>query len=451
MNAAEIRTHAVFLGPYRNLTTLTASILALHPRCQVLNHAGSRILARDDLDFFRDPSTATMERFVAFALEESRGGRRGDHGGSITLSHAFERGPIAEAYADRYGDVAVKERVDSLVWKDSLRVSKHLRESGCDVRRLLDALPGLRFLLPVRNPLDCTASNCRTGHAAHLEFVGDPKDPGQVLTAVLGELAWFRSWERERPDRFRSFFANAPGAEVVAALSRFLDLEPDDRWTRDAVRCFDVRPGGEPGDALRRAYDRECRERFASDPGVPGRPAIDRGRRAVSEEDPVYQFDEAMADDSGFEPGELGHVVAGNAGRLLDPRRTPVTVRELRLATGTFVVRIEGFEDRGAAVGGSAGERGPLPVRAGLDARAGGGRPRDAGGRRPARPAAVDPGRPGGPGAHRGARAPRRGSGAGVARRAVALLREGRRPPGSGVPPRVAAPPGGRFPLLRDA
>lgn len=55
-----------------------------------------------------------------------------------------------------------------------------------------------------------------------------------------------------------------------------------------------------------------------------------------------------MAPDSAFEPGELRHLVAGNAGRLLDARRTPITIVEISLAAGVFVVRIDDFEDRGA-------------------------------------------------------------------------------------------------------
>jgi len=62
----------------------------------------------------------------------------------------------------------------------------------------------------------------------------------------------------------------------------------------------------------------------------------------------IYQSDPDAAPDSGFEPGELRHLVPGNAGRLLDPRRTPVTVTEIRPASGTFCVRIEAFEDAGA-------------------------------------------------------------------------------------------------------
>jgi hypothetical protein len=62
----------------------------------------------------------------------------------------------------------------------------------------------------------------------------------------------------------------------------------------------------------------------------------------------IYQSAADPAPDSEFEPGELHHLVEGNAGRLLDPRRTPVTIVGIRLEVGTFVVRLEAFEDAGA-------------------------------------------------------------------------------------------------------
>ena len=62
----------------------------------------------------------------------------------------------------------------------------------------------------------------------------------------------------------------------------------------------------------------------------------------------VYESSPEMEDDSGFVAGELFHLVAGNRARLLDARRTPVTVLEVDEATGSFSVLIEAFEDRGA-------------------------------------------------------------------------------------------------------
>ena len=62
----------------------------------------------------------------------------------------------------------------------------------------------------------------------------------------------------------------------------------------------------------------------------------------------IYRSDPGAAPDSDFEPGALAHLVPGNRGRLLDARRTPVTIRALEDAIGLFELEIEAFEDAGA-------------------------------------------------------------------------------------------------------
>lgn len=62
----------------------------------------------------------------------------------------------------------------------------------------------------------------------------------------------------------------------------------------------------------------------------------------------IHPFDPAMAPDTEFVPGALAYLVPGNAGRMLDRRRTPVRVGELNLETGTWACEVTGFEDRGA-------------------------------------------------------------------------------------------------------
>ncbi len=62
----------------------------------------------------------------------------------------------------------------------------------------------------------------------------------------------------------------------------------------------------------------------------------------------VYLSNPKAPPDSQFEPGELCHLVIGNAGRLLDPRRTPVAVVDVKPESGTFAIRIDDFEDKGA-------------------------------------------------------------------------------------------------------
>ncbi len=67
----------------------------------------------------------------------------------------------------------------------------------------------------------------------------------------------------------------------------------------------------------------------------------------MSPED-VYEDNPEAGSDDGFEPGTIAHLVAGNRGRMLDPRRTPVAVGAVDDATATFEVVVEAFEDRGA-------------------------------------------------------------------------------------------------------
>jgi hypothetical protein len=62
----------------------------------------------------------------------------------------------------------------------------------------------------------------------------------------------------------------------------------------------------------------------------------------------VYQFAADSIPDREFVPGDLRHLVAGNAGRLLDARRTPVAVTRVDPELGVFEVEIRAFEDAGA-------------------------------------------------------------------------------------------------------
>ena len=64
--------------------------------------------------------------------------------------------------------------------------------------------------------------------------------------------------------------------------------------------------------------------------------------------EPIHESAPDQAPDSNFVPGELHHLVPGNAGRMLDTRRTPVAIRAVDVDLGTFEVEVLAFEDRGA-------------------------------------------------------------------------------------------------------
>ncbi len=60
-----------------------------------------------------------------------------------------------------------------------------------------------------------------------------------------------------------------------------------------------------------------------------------------------YQYNPDRLSDSHFEKGSLERLVIGNECRLLDYRRTPLRVRELREAAGLVILEILDLEDKG--------------------------------------------------------------------------------------------------------
>ena len=62
---------------------------------------------------------------------------------------------------------------------------------------------------------------------------------------------------------------------------------------------------------------------------------------------PVYESDPAAEPDTYFQFGELALAVAGNRGRLLDARRTPLSLIAVDPVRCEIEVRIDAFEDRG--------------------------------------------------------------------------------------------------------
>lgn len=237
----QLESMCILLGPYRNLTTLTCSVLSLHPQCVVLNHAGIRALRNPRLNFLADPSPDKFREFVRYAGFSSRGGMRGMYGGDIRLSHAFDREAMREAQAQLQGSARGAARC--LVWKDSHLVTNFLRSAGVDVRALLQRNEKIRFLLPIRNPIDCAISNLRTGHVAffgpaHGMSSATPLE--QVVGAVLDEIAWFLSLRESsgRPENFFLYFEHSMSRDVLEQMLAFLRLPRDETYLSAATDAF---------------------------------------------------------------------------------------------------------------------------------------------------------------------------------------------------------------------
>jgi hypothetical protein len=237
----QLESLCVLLGPYRNLTTLTCSLLSLHPECLVLNHAGQRALPNRRLNFLADYSRDKFLEFVRYAGYASRSGVGGEYGGDIRLSHAFGFGAMQQAEAKLHGRERGPTRC--LVWKESHRVSNFLRRAHVDVPGLLQANGKLRFLLPVRDPIDCAVSNLERGHVKFFRRFPrlTPSSPvEEVVDAVLNEIAWFVDLREKsgRPERFFLYFEHEIGKEVLERMLRFLGLSHDEPYLTAAVHAF---------------------------------------------------------------------------------------------------------------------------------------------------------------------------------------------------------------------
>jgi hypothetical protein len=190
------------LGPYRNLTTLTAATIFLHPNCQVLNHAGGRIYGHKQVDFLSDYSIKKFNRFIQFAIKLSTSGKSGKYGGTITSSHAFgPKHPMKEVYSHT-GEGLLKRNIKCLFWKESLRTSNVIRDRNVDLDFIFKNDRRLRFLMPIRNPMDCTLSNLRTAHVNIFTNIKDITSEIEVANAVLDEILWFADLQERYPDRF---------------------------------------------------------------------------------------------------------------------------------------------------------------------------------------------------------------------------------------------------------
>lgn len=260
----QLESVCIYLGPYRNLTTLTAALLSLHPTCQVLNHSGFRILEEPQLNFFADHSSKCFRRFLQYVVTESQGGTGGDNGGSITLSHAFRSETMRETYRARYGEQLNKTDAQCYVWKESLTVTNYLRSNNIDFHELFEHNPHVRFFLPIRHPIDCAISNAKTGHAKRFDQV-DNQDHVSILKAVVREIAWFRGLQRQYPDRFFAMFQYDLNAERLREFAGFLNVEPDERWVADAVKCSDIKASYEYSDELVNTFRAAIDEHFSDD------------------------------------------------------------------------------------------------------------------------------------------------------------------------------------------
>lgn len=268
---ADLESVCLFLGPNRNLTTLTGSILALHPNCQVLSHGGNRVLPVEEINFLKEYSPQKFQTFCQFALVMSQNGDKGSFGGSVVMTHAFRNHErMRRVFRKRYGRKLIKEEVRSLVWKEAHRVDDFVAENRIDLAELLGKNEKLRFMMPVRNPIDVAYSfsvqhGIREKYFAHL----DQQDHRLILDSVLERMAKVLRLREEETERVFVFYESEIGVDLFKRMARFLGIRSVEQWVRDAAACFEVIPSKytPPADLLAH-YEKRVYELFGDLPQV---------------------------------------------------------------------------------------------------------------------------------------------------------------------------------------
>lgn len=264
--ADRIRTVVLPLGPYRNLTTMTAALFAFHPEAVVLNHAADRVFG-SRFDPFDRLDADRWRTFKAGSLRLLQHGRKSSYGGNVLFSHAFRSGSLRELYAARFGATLLKPGATALFWKDSMRFQNRFEAGRPRIGDFLAAYAEAVFLFPVRNPMDCARSNVATGHWRHL--VAKPEAQfGPVLTRILEALRWFRAHERADPVRFWSFTEAEIGEGFLDRFAAFCRLPDAPGWRSDAPRTVEVVTRSQHSDARRDLYARLVADLFADDAGM---------------------------------------------------------------------------------------------------------------------------------------------------------------------------------------
>ena len=168
----------------------------------------------------------------------------------------------------RTGRTLLKNQINCLFWKESLRTSNLIREKHVDLSAIFQKDDRLRFLLPIRNPLDCAISNLKTGHVRLFRGLHRNSSVFEVAQGILDEILWFAKYRENFPDRFFYYFEHGISREMLIDFATFLKLEPDEAWLSDALSVMKTKPNYEHDRELLDFYRKAVNDKFSCFPAL---------------------------------------------------------------------------------------------------------------------------------------------------------------------------------------
>jgi hypothetical protein len=217
----------LFLGPYRNLTTMVGAHLNFHENVIVYNHGYYGFLD-NKANFWNKKTDESLNNFVSFVMENYQQGHRGRKGGSILFSHAYDKRNNLYGHRDK---IPKKNDIKYIVWKDSGRLMKSVRNSWDDyktIENLLDVFKGrLYFIRPVRHIYKCVMSNLHYGNfETHDLFHPEKSDKTTEETLLewcVLDLNWFYTLAHKYPKHFIYIFEDDMD-DFNKIMTKFLNL-----------------------------------------------------------------------------------------------------------------------------------------------------------------------------------------------------------------------------------
>ncbi len=243
-----IKTILIIIGSYRNLTTLVASIMSLHPNCQVLNHAGRRVIQKNKLDFLNNSNAEKINNFLNFAIYASQYGKRGSYGGAIFHSHAYDNDLVRKKYFNRYSS-KLKNQVSCIFWKDSQLIMNKIKDEG-QLKKIFKSGTEIeiKFIMPIRNSINCVKSNLKTGH---YKFYFPSIPPiEKCVEVVFEQYLFFLNMQAEYPNNFMYFFEDEI-ISILPNLAKFAQLSPDSKWIKDVSDVVRIKGNYENSEELK--------------------------------------------------------------------------------------------------------------------------------------------------------------------------------------------------------
>jgi len=260
----------IMLGPYRNLTTVTVSTISLHPEVMILNHGVEKVLGKEEIDFFTgDFSHEKVENFKQLILDTSEN--------KSYNNHAFKVERMKKTFNKRYKKGKDYSAIKTLLWKETMRITNILSANKSKMQEILDERPDVKFLLPIRNPIDCTMSNANgmwkylvggvegTFFNEQVSIFDNPSLSAnrRYLNIILESHAWFINLMGNYPDRFMCFFENEMTNEgTLDQICDFMNIRHSAEWKDDVRKVWVMKGPYKCGEGLKEYYKEKVSERF---------------------------------------------------------------------------------------------------------------------------------------------------------------------------------------------